>query len=347
MNLFRDIEGKKGEELTSAVLRHLLLRSSGIREILIKKISGESRQGPLSMESRFSCTREEATEDKDKKRGRLDLVLETDDAIIGIENKIFAGWQDGQPGKYLGSLREKAESLQKMTGREVRHLLTVLVPSSREIEAKEKVIGVEQHCVVITWEVILDEMEKQVGSLDPSSAAILHSLKEFILGIIGFMPEFKHWLPHFRRGWISKGNSYQNQLVSSIWRFFPDSGPRLGAGDTWLGYYFALQLKAERGWYGFVQRSSLTDLEGKTLPGMQDHQAELVVATSFPINSFSKNFLQVKVNHKNFLGLGPEREVFCWVVGFNEQWEAPSKWISELRPLSDEFSKFKPADVGQ
>ena len=345
MNLFSDIEGKQGEALTSAVLGHLLLRSSVIREAFIKKISERSQQGPVSIERRFACTREEATEDKDGKRGFLDLLIETDDAVIGIENKLFAGWQSDQPVKYLDSLQAKGEKLQEITGREVRHLLAVLIPKSRVEEVNEKVFG-NDRCVLITWQDVLEELGKQSSNLDPLSASIVQSLEEFVLGRIGFMPEFMNWLCHFRRQWVTNGSLYQRQLVAGIWKFFPEPGRRLSYGDKWVGYYFASKLKADSAWYGFVPRNGLRDLEDRALPEMQDRQAELVVVTSFPINSVSGKFLSAKVVYKNFLGRG--RAANCWIVNFDDQWDAPSKWISELKPLSDEVSKLmaKVADVG-
>ena len=346
MNLFSDIEGKQGEALTSAVLGHLLLRSSVIREAFIKIISERSPQGPVSIERRFACTREEATENKDGKRGFLDLLLETDDAVIGIENKLFAGWQSDQPVKYLDSLQAKGKKLQEITGREVRHLLAVLIPSFRVKEVNEKVFG-NDRCVVITWQDVLSAMGEQSSNLDPSSASILLSLNEFVLDIVGFMPKFQDWSPHFRRSWVPKGNLYQRQLAASIWRFFPDPGPRLGAGKAGAGYYFAINLEANHAWYGFVPRSNLRlrDAKDRALPERQDRQAELVIATTFPVNFLPQHFVPIAGEGI----LASSKEVLGWIVEFDNQWETPEKWISELKPLFDQVSKLKmkTSDVGQ
>ena len=55
MNLFTEIAGHGGETLTSAVLRYLVLRSQDVREVLVSALSEVSRQGPLRVESHFSC----------------------------------------------------------------------------------------------------------------------------------------------------------------------------------------------------------------------------------------------------------------------------------------------------
>ena len=59
-------------------------------------ISAGSKQGPLSSESRFPCKREIGTRDEDDRQGRVDLVIETDDAVIGLGNELYTGFREGQ-----------------------------------------------------------------------------------------------------------------------------------------------------------------------------------------------------------------------------------------------------------
>src|SRR5712692_6695611 len=55
MNLFSEIEGLRGENLTTAILRVLLLRSQDLRERFIRLVSDNCRLGPLTLGEHFSC----------------------------------------------------------------------------------------------------------------------------------------------------------------------------------------------------------------------------------------------------------------------------------------------------
>jgi len=53
MNLFEELQGRGNEELTSAVLRFLILRSQETREIFTNLVSRNSQQGPIVMYEEF------------------------------------------------------------------------------------------------------------------------------------------------------------------------------------------------------------------------------------------------------------------------------------------------------
>ena len=63
MNLLAELEGLSGENLTTAVLRLLLLRSQEIREEFLRLVSAHSRVGPLTVDSHFACILEHSTEE--------------------------------------------------------------------------------------------------------------------------------------------------------------------------------------------------------------------------------------------------------------------------------------------
>jgi len=39
--------------------------------------------------------------------GRLDILIQLDDVVVGIENKFLAGFQENQPHKYVESLNSE------------------------------------------------------------------------------------------------------------------------------------------------------------------------------------------------------------------------------------------------
>ena len=143
MSIFSEVEGLSGENLSSALLRYLIFNSSEVRDAVFSYLSDESPSGPISYASHFACTTEYPTTDEsfESKSGRLDILIQTDNMAIGIENKFFAEFQEGQPQKYLKSLADVSESLSKISHSEVRPVLYVLCPESRKTEAMKKTLG--------------------------------------------------------------------------------------------------------------------------------------------------------------------------------------------------------------
>ena len=65
-------------------------------------------------------------------------MIETDAALVGVEVKLWAGFQSRQPAKYFHSLRTRATDLQKL--RRVEHYpvyFIVLAPDARREEVEE------------------------------------------------------------------------------------------------------------------------------------------------------------------------------------------------------------------
>ena len=70
MNIFSETEGLEGEDLITAILRVLLLRSQEVRERFVTLLSEESHLGPIELQSHFSCLLQRTTEDKSSKVSR-------------------------------------------------------------------------------------------------------------------------------------------------------------------------------------------------------------------------------------------------------------------------------------
>jgi hypothetical protein len=327
MNLFREIEGLQGEKLASKVLSLLLLRSQELRSIFIDMISDESPNRPLSTWSRFACVCEQRTENEDTGAGYVDILIETDDAVIGIENKFHAPLGRNQPEKYLITLQEKASHLNALVGKQtaIDHLLVVLLPKDRR-ERESKALR-DKGCVVLAWQDVLDAFKRITAHriLDPTTDAILRILDDFVLEKIGFMPNFTRLASHFRKNWAPSGNHYQYALLTALREVFPYPNNRIGTGRTWAGYYFATLLQPEqRGWFGFVPSENITDVTKR------GNAAELIVATRFDVPSLSSTAF-ISVNVPNILG--PKVSCNAWIINFDRQWSSPEKWREELNPF--------------
>ena len=161
MDFISRFEGLFGENLGSAVLGHLILNSQEIRDEFIGLLSDNSPVGPISYSSHFSSQTEYATSseggsDEDgRNNGRLDLLIQLDDVVIGIENKFFAGFQPDQPGKYIPTLEHVAKTLGQINRRTVRPILFILCPEDRRGEAEVKANEHAGMVSVITWESVI------------------------------------------------------------------------------------------------------------------------------------------------------------------------------------------------
>jgi len=324
VNLLAEIEGLSGENLTTSVLRLLLLRSEEIREEFIKLLSSNSRAGPFTSGSHFSCILEQYTEEADSTRwGRLDLLIETTDAVIGLENKLFAEFQEGQPQKYLETIRKHSIHLAEFRHTSLLYLVAVIAPQSRYKDVSDR-IGDDEHLLSVPWEDVIDVIDVPADCLDQDTKVLLRSLKSFLEERLAFIPKFSEWVPHLRRRFNERGTAFQQDVVRKIWEFFPDAGPRLSAGATWAGYYFPSKVKHLHGWYGYIPSNEIEH-------GSR-YNAELIIATSFPVQLPNPPFRPIKLNRgPKFLGL--KTDIFTWAIDYDETWAKPQIWRYSLIPI--------------
>jgi len=333
MDFLSELEGLAGENLCSATLRLLLLRSHDLRERLINLISRENRTGPVMPGSHFSCTIEEPTEDSGR-WGRLDLFLEMSDAVVGIENKLYAGFQEGQPHKYLNTVLQRAKALASIRNKHYQGLVAVLAPKSRKTEI-EAVIREDEGLLALTWEEVLDDFSRSAQNLDSETKILLHALDSYIRKQISLFPEWTRWIPHLRRRFDHRGTPLQRTVVAKVWQFFPDAGGRLSSGATWCGYYFTDRSLNTRGWYGFVSK--------KELVHETNNEAEFIVAVSFDVR-FPENFfrkIQLKAG-PNFLG---SSEIYSWAIELDDSWSQPETWMHHFQPLFDAYESIRTASI--
>ena len=193
MNLFSDIENLRGENLASAILRHLIINSPDIREEILKLIDTRSPVGPLVSDSHFSCYLEEATvagttKDDSRSRGRIDVVIELDNAIVGIEAKFHAGFQQGQPFKYFPSLEQKAMTLKTLRGApEYDYFLCVLLPESRTNEVSRLIETVSEEwtkyaprCKILTWTEVRAALKSAERRMPREVAHVSSEFREYL-----------------------------------------------------------------------------------------------------------------------------------------------------------------------
>ncbi len=331
MDFLSELQGLSGENLCSATLRLLLIRSQDLRERLINLISRENRIGPIMPGSHFSCTIEEPTEDSGR-WGRLDLFLEMSDAVVGIENKLYAGFQEGQPHKYLNTVSQRAKALAAIRGKHYQGLVAVLAPKSRNTEI-EAHIGEDEGLLALTWEEILDDFFHSAENLDSETKVLLHALDSYIRQQISLFPEWARWTPHLRRRFDHGGSPLQRTVVRKVWQFFPDAGGRLSSGATWCGYYFTDRSLVTKGWYGFVPKEEVVD-------GAKN-EVEFIISVSFDVPFPENVFRKIKLKAgPSFIG---SNEIYSWAIELDDSWSQPDSWMHHLQPLSDAYESIRTA----
>jgi len=268
---------------------------------------------------------EHPTEDSGR-WGRLDILLETSDAVIGLENKLHAGFQEGQPHKYLTTVMQHAKGLAQLRRTDFRPIVAVLAPRSRKKEI-ESIIGIDENFLNLAWEDLLEYLMLAQPHLDSMTHVLFQGLKSYIHQQLALFPNFAKWVPHLKRKFDSGGTSLQREVVGRIWQFFPDPGRRISCGDSWVGYYFTDPSFGTRGWYGFVPKKEIS--HGANNP------AELVIATSFSVPFQNPPFRQIE------MAVGPKfigaSEIHAWAVEFDNSWITPDVWRENLKPLFETY----------
>lgn len=322
MNIFSEIEGSSGERLSSALLRYLIFNSPEIRDDIIRLFSKKSPVGPLEYFSHFSCETEFPTTDDDHGNGWLDILIQLDDVVIGIENKFNAPFQEGQPKKYINTLEQIRSSLSEIRRSEVRRLLFLLCPASRIAEATSKIQNIA-NAAVVTWEEVLDTLKSVKAVSNPVSSVVYREFVKYLERQLVFIDSFKTKLPHFNRSFPDYGTVLQAELVKAVWPYFPRAGPRLSKGTIWVGYYFYVDAKIEeKGWYGFLPASQIQDTTGNC--------AEFVIASTYD-PKLSEEFIPVRLTSDVFIG-EPDRTK-AWIIRFDDEWDKADVWRKKLEPF--------------
>lgn len=329
MNLLSELEGLSGENLCSATLRLLLIRSQDLRDRFINLLSRESRSGPITLGSLFACSLEEPTEDSGR-WGRLDLLLEMSDAVVGVENKLYAAFQAGQPHKYLETVSHRANALATIRRKHHQPIVAVLAPKNRHAEIADK-ISDNEGLLALDWEEVLENLRAAENNLDLETKVLLHSLDSYIRQQISLFPDWAKWTSHLCRKFDSGGTPLQKKVVGKVWSLFPDVGGRLSSGATWCGYYFTDRSLGTRGWYGFVPKSQV-------LNGAKN-EVEFIIAVSFEVPFKEGVFREVQLKSgANFIGA---EKIYSWALELDNSWSEPDSWRKHLRPLTEAYEKIR------
>ena len=327
MNLFEQIEGRRGENLSSALLRFILMRSQDARTQLAELITGLVGESFSAM-NRFACSLETGTTDDIDGPGRIDLVMEIDDALVGIENKFNAGFQNGQPKKYLKTLSELATARAKGGAiTKDRYLLLILAPADRKSEINKKITDLskdqQEHCRFLSWEEMLETLTKVSLTQDTKTKEVILDFSAYVNRYLkqSLFNQNRRWLESLSQ-WKPYGSERQQSVTSDLWEFFPGARTRPSQGETWRGYYFP------GGWFGFVEKSAISN---KYQMEATRNDAEFVIVLNIDLVSTpdSSIFHRISMVNNCFSG-APEKAAYAVnIMGMTSR----EKWADDLRPF--------------
>ena len=334
MNLFGEIEGRDGEELTSAILRFLILRSQDVRETFRRLVSKHSKQGPILMREEFSCRSEVYTLDEKGSvehpqgsgSGRIDLLIQTDNAVIGVENKLDAPFQEGQPEKYLSTLKRLANP-NGSSQRARKYVLVILGPESRYKEITGMISGLNEssHYVVLTWKELRDELHAACFErADKISQAVIDQLCAYIDDRLAFWPEELH-LNHLKGSFDSQG--VHGDFIRKLTGIFPQKqGTRLGTGLHSTGYHLDVgervdsNKEEEIAWLGFVAKDAVSQ-------GANNPTELIFVTTIAPPIEPSSSIRRITLKNEWW----KHRPFHAWAIDYDENWKSPDVWRNRLQ----------------
>lgn len=248
MQFLEIIEGKSGEDLTSAVLKFLLINSSTMRERFAERLRPRL---PASRTPQFRdgiiCQNEVALVDNDES-GRIDLLIrEESGMVIGLENKFWAQFTPNQPAKYWPGLIAKA-------GAEASCRIVLLVPEAREEEVENHIRSQQltDKCIILFWDHLRTDLSEVVRRDRSEVAAVAFFLGEYVKKqVLEVQISFSR--QQFVGSGVTIGNDFHYEFLYKLKTCLP-SAERIAPAKSWIGVHFAVDPSVPvKQWIGFLR----------------------------------------------------------------------------------------------
>ncbi len=292
MQFLETIDGKNGEELTSAVLKFLLVNSATMRDRFVRHLR---HQLPASKTPTFRdgiiCQCEAGTSD-DGEAGRIDLLIrENRGMVLGLENKFWANFTENQPKKYWGDLVSLAENV------EANCRLLLLVPRLRASEIAEHLREqeVQSKCAILYWEDIQEDLREVARRDRTEVAAAAIFLDEYVGRQV--LDTVIDILPHQIVGsQVEIPNDFHYDFLYKLKTCLPNP-ERIRPAKSWIGFYFSVapsdSTNRPRQWFGFYRDGSTSEVAMGIDTGMAHYTSELPPGARFTDGFVTSVFVEI------------------------------------------------------
>jgi PD-(D/E)XK nuclease superfamily len=340
MHLFDQVVIREQEVFACRVLTYLMQRSPELRDGTVSAINRCKGMDAHYFQTRntFSVVTEwttDATASGDGP-GRVDLLLEIDNAVIGIEAKLNADLAEDQPKKYLDAISDHARRLTEIRGVAMTPVCVLLGPESMAKYFSDHLARHPSHpsatVCILTWTELF-EAWRDSRATDPVALFVADEIENFILTQTGRRADFSHL---YARLAASLAKAEHDSHVDFLWWIRPafrsndmpylrvsTSASRTRTERTYVGYYFAGSMDRVWGWYGFV--------EPKAVAEPADGRPALVVGTDFDVPDLDPAVFK-PVNMR--LPGWPDGTRW-WRINFNRDWNDLTTWQQALAPLRE------------
>jgi hypothetical protein len=322
-----------GELFACRVVHYLLHRAPELRDGLLTAINRKITAVRLVGDQHFSCTREWSTSSSDGgSRGRVDILIEVDSAVVGVEVKLNASLNEDQPRKYVAEIGQHALQLAGLRRLPIAAVMVLLVPAfhANRLSLATLVENLERpvHQCVLTWDELFDEWRACRPS-DPVMGFVLSELEHLVGLQTGRLANFRELLPLLQHPLATSTSGAHEELVKWLWPAFrSDLSPgrtrlisrRDPSGQSWVGYYF-FGGSDPWGWYGFVDAATAgDDAEGPPV---------LLMGTTLSVRGLDPNvFRPISFAPNSF-----HEDASYWRIHIPQSWDRVDAWRERLAPM--------------
>lgn len=366
LNLFQNLESKKGETMAVAALRYLFMRNRPLREQFFRALGKSVSYSLYDDFDYFGCEievtcRKDGNLDNSEIVGWIDMVVESNKAVIGIEAKLGHRISSEQLLKYLPELQRRRQLHAKLRGTSIDLRLVLLVPDWQMQKAQEEAklaidelnrlegSGNQDSEIVriITWQSVIRSLNqaKSDPSMTIEDAFVLSTLEHYISSWSGEIAHFDFsWEAAYHE--FSVGNPVpQREIVSHLSQFFPTGKSSMSTTGNYVGYNFSPDFteteslpwdKVRWGWFGFIRNTYLKDVNDWG----NKYQSAFCLFTDYLPNNMGirqiKKFVSKDISG-DLSKWFPGHEKYLWV--FEESvikeydLKDPSVWYEILKPF--------------
>lgn len=346
MSFFQTIENLRGENMASAILRHLIISTPEARKEILRVIDEVSPIGPLVSDSHFSCYLEDSTasEEDGVSRGRIDIVIELDNAVVGVEAKFHASFQDDQPFKYFESLSEKARNLKSLRrASEYEYFICMLVPESRRTETVNYVQNAPSRweaftgrCVVLSWADVRCALSTAENVMPAEHAYLSAMFRDYLDTRLTLFQDWKRKRKHAVARWQQKGTQLQIDILRDLFQIIDaeataDARCRLVIARDYVVQKVEVAPENETTrtlWYGFCRQGDVSMKSGEG--------AEFfILTTAVPVKlGVSKSLICQGIEH-GYDFWTPGRPNQAWIIDLEQTAGDADSWADILNPFTN------------